>query len=202
MSTPGSTPEPIGHLVELFHRLPGIGPKSAQRLAYHILRASERDAEDLADAIVQVKQRIRFCSECCYFTEEDPCRYCSDDRRDGSIVCVVEQPLDIAALERSGGYRGRYHVLHGVLSPMEGVGPEQLRFKELLARIQSGNVTEVIMATNPSLEGEATAMYASRLLSPLGIRVTRLARGLPSGADLEYADDLTLRRALEGRQAV
>jgi len=202
MTTPGTAPDPIGHLVELFHRLPGIGPKSAQRLAYHVLRSGQREAEDLADAIVQVKLRIRDCSVCCFFTEQDPCRYCSDPRRDPSVVCVVEQPLDITALERSGGFGGRYHVLHGLLNPMDGIGPEQLRFKELLARIQSGEVTEVIMATNPSLEGEATAMYAARLLAPLGVRVTRLARGLPSGADLEYADDLTLRRALEGRQAV
>lgn len=202
MTTPGNAPEPIGHLVELFHRLPGIGPKSAQRLAYHVLRAGDHEAEELADAILQVKRRIRICSVCCYFTEEDPCRYCTDARRDPTIVCVVEQPLDIAALERSGGYRGRYHVLHGVLNPIDGIGPDQLRFKELLMRIQQGEIAEVIMATNPSLEGEATAMYASRLLSPLGVRITRLARGLPSGADLEYADDLTLRRALEGRQAV
>jgi recombination protein RecR len=202
MTTPAGGPEPIANLVEHFHRLPGVGPKSAQRLAYHILRIDDRSAEDLAEAILQVKRRIRLCSVCCHFTEQDPCRYCSDERRDASVVCVVEQPLDIAAIERSGGYRGRYHVLHGILNPIDGIGPEQLRFKELLARIQAGDVTEVIMATNPSLEGEATAMYASRLLTPLGVRVTRLARGLPSGADLEYADDVTLRRAMEGRQAV
>jgi recombination protein RecR len=198
----GGTPEPIARLVEQFHKLPGIGPKSAQRLAYHILRIGDDEARALADAVLEVKQRIRLCSTCCYITEHDPCGYCTDERRDRSIVCVVEQALDIATIERSGGFRGLYHVLHGVLNPMDGVGPEDLRFRELLARVQGGEVREVIMATNPSLEGEATAMYAARLLGPLDVKVTRLARGLPSGADLEYADDATLLRALEGRQAV
>jgi recombination protein RecR len=202
MSGSGGTPEPIARLVEQFHRLPGIGPKSAQRLAYHILRVGDDEAQALANAVLEVKRRIRLCSVCCYITEHDPCNYCSDERRDRSVVCVVEQALDISAIERSGGYRGLYHVLHGVLNPMDGVGPEDLRFRELLARVQDGGVQEVIMATNPSLEGEATAMYAAKLLGPLGVRVTRLARGLPSGADLEYADDVTLLRALEGRQAV
>ncbi len=198
----GGTPEAIARLVEQFNRLPGIGPKSAQRLAYHILRVGDEEAEALANAVLEVKRRIRLCSVCCYITEQDPCGYCTDDRRDQSLVCVVEQALDISAIERSGGYNGVYHVLHGVLNPMDGVGPEDLRFRELLARVQGGSVSEVIMATNPSLEGEATAMYAAKLLGPLGVRVTRLARGLPSGADLEYADDVTLLRALEGRQAV
>lgn len=202
MAGGSGTPEPIARLVEQFHRLPGIGPKSAQRLAYHILRIGDQEAEDLASAVLEVKRRIRLCSVCCYITEQDPCGYCSDERRDRAIVCVVEQALDIATVERSGGYRGLYHVLHGVLNPMDGVGPEDLRFRELLARVQGDDVEEVIMATNPSLEGEATAMYAAKLLAPLGVRVTRLARGLPSGADLEYADDATLLRAIEGRQAV
>lgn len=197
----GGTPEPIARLIEQFHRLPGIGPKSAQRLAFHVLRGDDRSAEELAQAILEVKQRITLCSVCCYITEADPCGFCTDERRDRSVICVVEQPLDIAAIERSGAFRGMYHVLHGVLNPIEGVGPEELRFRELLARLQDGTVQEVIMATNPSLEGEATATYAFRMLGPMGIRVTRLARGLPSGADLEYTDDLTLLRALEGRQA-
>ena len=193
-------PEPITRLIEAFHRLPGIGPKSAQRLAYHILRVPEHEAELLAGAIRDVKQRIRMCSICMNITESDPCSYCLDERRDGSLICVVEQALDILSMERTAAFRGKYHVLHGVLNPMDGVGPEHIRLKELLARIGGGNVTEVIMATNPSLEGEATAMYVHRLLGPLGVRVTRLARGLPSGADLEYTDDLTLARAFEGRQ--
>ena len=199
---PAGAPEPIARLVEAFHRLPGIGPKSAQRLAYHILRAPEREAEDLATALRDVKQRIRLCSTCLNITEADPCAFCRDPRRDPALICVVEQPLDILALERAAGFRGRYHVLHGVLNPMDGVGPEHLHIRELLVRVQAGDVKEVIMATNPSLEGEATAMYVQRLLAPLGVRVTRLARGLPSGADLEYTDDLTLARALEGRQEV
>jgi recombination protein RecR len=194
------TPEPIARLIEAFHRLPGIGPKSAQRLAYHILRTPEQEAAGLAAAIVDVKQRIKLCSSCLNITEMDPCSYCRDERRDRSLICVVEQPLEILALERSGGFRGLYHVLHGVLNPMDGIGPEGLHIRELLGRLQSGEIKEVIMATNPSLEGEATAMYIQRLVSPLGIRVTRLARGLPSGADLEYTDDVTLSRALEGRQ--
>lgn len=195
-----STPEPITRLIEAFNRLPGIGPKSAQRLAYHILRVPEQEAEALAAALRDVKQRIAFCSICLNITESDPCSYCTDARRDGALICVVEQALDILALERAGGFKGRYHVLHGVISPMEGIGPEHIHLRELLARVQAGGVTEVIMATNPSLEGEATAMYVHRLLGPLGVKVTRLARGLPSGADLEYTDDITLARALEGRQ--
>jgi len=198
-STAGA-PEPIARLIEAFHKLPGIGPKSAQRLAYHILRTSEQDAVALATAIQDVKQRIVLCSVCMNITESDPCALCGDARRDPTIICVVEQPLDILAVERTGAFRGRYHVLHGVLNPMDGIGPEDLRVRELLSRVQSGEVKEVIMATNSSLEGEATSMYVQRLLSPLGVRVTRLARGLPTGADLEYTDDVTLSRALEGRQ--
>ncbi|KAA0236881.1 MAG: recombination protein RecR [Dehalococcoidia bacterium] len=196
----GGTPEPIGRLIDEFHRLPGIGPKSAQRLAYHILRVPERDALALAEAIGDVKRRIIFCSSCLNITESDPCSFCQDQRRDRTIICVVEQPLDILAIERSGSFRGLYHVLHGLLNPMDGVGPEDLHIRELVERVRAGEVTEIIMATNPSLEGEATAMYVQRLLAPAGVRVTRLARGLPSGADLEYADDITLARALEGRQ--
>jgi recombination protein RecR len=197
-----STPEPIQRLIEAFHRLPGIGPKSAQRLAYHILRTSEHEAQALIDAVGDVKRRIRLCSVCVNITESDPCPYCSDERRDRTVVCVVEQPLDVLAIERSGGYGGQYHVLHGVLNPMDGVGPEDIHVRELVVRLQAGELQEVIMATNPSLEGEATAMYIQRLIGPAGVRVTRLARGLPSGADLEYTDDVTLARALEGRREI
>lgn len=197
-----STPEPILRLIEAFHRLPGIGPKSAQRLAYHILRTSEQEANALAEAVLEVKRRIRFCSKCVNITETDPCSFCSDDRRDRTVVCVVEQPLDVLAIERSGGYTGLYHVLHGVLNPMDGIGPEHIHVRELVVRLQDGDIQEVIMATNPSLEGEATAMYIQRLVGPAGVKVTRLARGLPSGADLEYTDDITLARALQGRQEI
>lgn len=194
-----STPEPIQRLIEAFHRLPGVGPKSAQRLAYHILRAPEQEARALSDALLDVKRRIRLCSICMNITEQDPCTYCADDRRDHTTICVVEQALDLLAIERSG-YRGLYHVLHGVLNPMDGVGPEDIRVRELIVRLQDGVAQEVIMATNPSLEGEATAMLIQRLIGPAGVKVTRLARGLPSGADLEYTDDVTLARALEGRR--
>jgi recombination protein RecR len=197
-----STPEPIQRLIEAFHRLPGIGPKSAQRLAYHILGTSEQDTAQLADALMEVKRRIRMCSVCVNITESDPCRYCNDIRRDRTLVCVVEQPLDVLAIERSGGFRGQYHVLHGVLNPMDGVGPEDIHVRELVVRLQAGEIQEIIMATNPSLEGEATAMYIQRLVGPAGVKVTRLARGLPSGADLEYTDDVTLARALEGRREI
>lgn len=195
----GGAPEPISRLIDAFHRLPGIGPKSAQRLAYHILRVPEQEAAALANAIMDVKRRISLCSVCLNITESDPCSYCSDPRRDRTAVCVVEQPLDILAIDRTG-FRGLYHVLHGVLNPMDGIGPEEIRVRELIERLKSGEIQEVIMATNPSLEGEATAMYIQRLVGPAGVRVTRLARGLPSGADLEYTDDVTLARALEGRQ--
>ena len=193
------TPGPIVRLIEAFHKLPGIGPKSAQRLAYHILRTSVQDAEGLASAVLDVKARIAFCSICLNITESDPCSICMDDRRDRSAICVVEQPLDILAIDRTG-FRGLYHVLHGVLNPMDGVGPDELHIRELIERLRPGDVKEVIMATNSSLEGEATSMYIQRLVGPAGVRVTRLARGLPSGADLEYTDDVTLTRAMEGRQ--
>ena len=191
---------PVARLIEEFHKLPGVGPKSAQRLTYHLLRMPVAEAKALAEAILDVKERITFCSVCQNVTESNPCRICASDRRDRSIICVVEEPLDILALERSGSYQGLYHVLHGAISPMDGIGPEELKIQELLARLRSGEVTEVILATNPNLEGEATAMYLTRLLRPLGAKVTRLARGLPVGGDLEYADDVTLTRAIEGRQ--
>ncbi|HRC61948.1 MAG TPA: recombination mediator RecR [Dehalococcoidia bacterium] len=200
---PSST-SPIQRLVEAFHRLPGIGPKSAQRLAYYILRAPEEEARALAEALLEVKERVVLCSRCQDITDQDPCRICLDTSRDRTSICVVEEPLDLRAIERTRGYHGLFHVLHGVISPADGVGPEDLKIAELLARLRDvdHDATEVIVATNPNLEGEATAMYLGRLLTPLGIRVTRLARGLPAGADLEYADDVTLGRALEFRQVV
>lgn len=193
---------PMAHLIEELSKLPGIGPKSAQRLAYHLLRAPQDHAQNLADAILEMKSRSVLCSTCQNITETSPCPLCGDEARERGQICVVEEPLDLVALERARAYRGLYHVLHGVISPMDGIGPEQLKVRELLVRLQSGIVTEVIMATNPTVEGEATAMYLHRLIAPLGIRVTRLARGLPAGADLEYADDVTLSRALQGRQEV
>jgi recombination protein RecR len=192
----------VARLIEALHKLPGIGPKSAQRLTYYLLRVSEEEARTLAQAVVELKEKISLCSVCQNVTEEDPCGICSDPQRDRSVICVVEEPLDILALERASSHRGLYHVLHGVVSPMEGVGPEDLKITELVARLRNGTVQELIMATNPNLEGEATAMYISRQVSPMGVRVTRLARGLPTGADLEYADDVTLARALEHRQEV
>jgi recombination protein RecR len=196
------TAEPVSRLIEELHRLPGIGPKTAQRLAYFLLRASEEQARALAEAIVSVKERIVLCSACQNITEADPCSVCRDERRDRAKICVVEKPLDVLALERTRNYDGLYHVLHGVLSPMEGVGPGDLKIGELLARLREGSVREIILATNPNLEGEATAMYLSRLVAPLVVKVTRLARGLPFGSDLEYADQMTLSRALEGRQEI
>ena len=197
-----SAAAPVVRLIQEFHKLPGVGPKSAQRLTYYLLRAPQEEAQALAQAILEVKEKIAFCTICENVTDTDPCLICADSQRDRSIICVVEEPLDILALERSGSYHGLYHVLHGVISPMDGVGPEDLKVEELLGRLKGGAVSEVILATNPNLEGEATAMYLNRLLRPLGVRVTRLARGLPTGADLEYADDLTLARAIEGRQEV
>lgn len=197
-----SAAAPVARLIEQFHKLPGIGPKSAQRLTYHLLRVPVEEAAALAQAILELKEKTILCSLCQNVTEHDPCSICADPQRDRSLVCVVEEPLDILALERTRGYHGLYHVLHGVISPMDGVGPEDLKVGELLQRLKDGQVREVIMATNPNLEGEATAMYLSRLLAPLGVRCTRLARGLPMGADLEYADDMTLARALENRQEV
>jgi recombination protein RecR len=198
----GRTAAPVARLIEELHRLPGIGPKGAQRLAYHLLRATREEAQALAEAIIEVKERIVLCSVCQNITDVDPCLICSDETRDRTVICVVEEPLDILAIERTRAHKGLYHVLHGSISPMEGVGPEQLKVRELLKRLRDGSVREVIMATNPNLEGEATSMYISRLIQPAGVRVTRLARGLPVGGDLEYADDLTLARALENRQEV
>jgi recombination protein RecR len=191
---------PIQDLVDELNRLPGIGPKSAQRLAFFIVKSAGQDAKRLAEAIVQAKERVRFCRECFGVSEGELCRYCSDPTRDGNMVCVVEEPKDVSALERTGAIRGRYHVLGGAISPMQGVGPDDLRVQELLERVGRNGVTEVILATNPNLEGNATAMYVAGLLKPLGVRVTRLASGLPVGGDLEYADEVTLGQALEGRR--
>jgi recombination protein RecR len=191
---------PIQDLVYELNRLPGIGPKSAQRLAFFIVKSAGQDAKRLAEAIVQAKERVRFCRECFGVSEGELCRYCSDPTRDGNTVCVVEEPKDVSALERTGAIRGRYHVLGGAISPMQGVGPDDLRVQELLERVGRNGMTEVILATNPNLEGNATAMYVAGLLKPLGVRVTRLASGLPVGGDLEYADEVTLGQALEGRR--
>ena len=197
-----SAAAPVVRLIEEFYKLPGIGPKSAQRLTYYLLRMPASEAQALAAAILDVKEKISFCSICQNVTDVIPCRICASGQRDRSFICVVEEPLDILAIERTRAYRGLYHVLHGVISPMDGIGPEDLKIEELLQRLRSGAVQEVILATNPNLEGEATAMYLGRILSHLVPRVTRLARGLPMGGDLEYADDVTLARALEGRQEV
>lgn len=198
----GSAAEPVSRLIEEFHKLPGIGPKSAARLTYHLLRMPEEQARSLAEAIIAVKERIALCSLCQNLTDTDPCIICESTERDRTMICVVEEPLDILALERTGGYNGLYHVLHGVISPIEGIGPDDLKIGELLTRLKDDSVGEVILATNPNLEGEATGMYLQRLISPLGLRVTCLARGLPVGGDLEYADEVTLARALEGRRAL
>ena len=199
---------PIARLIQQLGKLPGIGEKTAARLAFHILRASPEDAAALAAAITEVRQKIRFCSLCCDLTEADPCGVCRDARRDAGLVCVVAQPQDVLAIERAGGYHGRYHVLHGVLSPLDGIGPDDLRVTELVRRCgQSapeaggeGGVREAILATSPSVEGEATAVYLSKLLRPLGVRTTRIATGVPIGGELEYADQLTLARAIDGRR--
>ena len=196
----GTAVGPVARLVDQFHKLPGIGPKSAQRLTYHLIRMPEEQARSLAEAILAVRGRIVLCSRCYNITESDPCAICSDAQRDQGCICVVEEALDVLALERTQTHRGLYHVLHGVISPMNGVGPDDLKIQPLLSRIRGGDIQEIILATNPNLEGEATSMYIHRLISPLGIRVTRPARGLPVGGDLEYADELTLGRAIEGRQ--
>jgi recombination protein RecR len=192
----------VQSLVDELGRLPGIGPKSAQRIAFYLLKAGPEDAKRLAKAVVEAKERVSWCRRCFNFAEGELCVYCRDDRRDPSVLCVVEEPRDIVAVERTQEYRGRYHVLLGAISPIEGIGPEQLKIKELLARVGDEDVEEVILATNPNIEGEATAMYLARLLKPLGLRVTRIASGLPVGGDLEYADEVTLGRALEGRREV
>ena len=195
-----NTTDAIDKLTREFNKLPGIGPKSAQRLTYYLLRASEEQSKLLADAILSLKQETKLCSICLNITESDPCPICRNDQRDRYKICIVEQPQDILALEHTRIYNGLYHVLHGAISPTEGVGADDIRIKELLNRLEGSSIEEVILATNPNLEGEQTATYLHRLILPLGIRVTRLARGLPFGTELEYADDVTLTRAVEGRQ--
>lgn len=194
------TPEPVTRLIEAFSQLPGIGPKTASRLTFYLLRRPAEQALALAAALEELKQKVVFCTSCFNITESSPCAVCRDEGRDRTTICVVEEPLDVLAIDRTGEYRGLYHVLHGALSPVEGIGPDELRINELVARVKAGAVREVLLATNPNLEGEATAMYIARLLQPLSVRVTRLARGLPVGGDLEYADAITLSRALQGRQ--
>jgi len=193
---------PVQALIDELGRLPGIGPKSAQRIAFHLLKLPADDANRLAHAITDAKARVTFCERCFNVAEGPLCTMCTDDRRDPSVVCVVEDARDIVAVEKTGEFRGRYHVLLGAISPIDGIGPEQLKVRELLARLEPEGVREVILCTNPNIEGEATAMYLARLLKPLGLRVTRIASGLPVGGDLEYADELTLGRALEGRRDV
>jgi len=196
------TAKPIVRLADELSRLPGIGPKTAQRLAYFLLRAPEGQAQALSEAIIELKQKVVLCSQCFNISETAPCTVCTDPARDASRICVVEEPLDVLAIERTDQYKGKYHVLHGALSPIEGIGPDELKIRELLQRLGDEVVQEVILATNPNLEGDATAMYLTRLIQPLGIIVTRLARGLPVGGDLEYADEVTLSNALAGRSRV
>jgi len=195
--------EPVARLIDEFSRLPGIGPKTASRLAFNLLRAPKEQAQSLADALRELRERITFCSICFNITETDPCAVCADEGRDRSVICVVEEPLDVIAIERTRDYHGLYHVLHGTIAPVEGIGPDELRIAELLSRLGGKSpVREVIIATNPNMEGEATAMYIARQMEGKGVRVTRLARGLPMGGDLEYADEVTLSRALAGRQVM
>ncbi len=191
---------PVQNLIDELGRLPGVGPKSAQRIAFHLLAADPTDVRRLVDALTEVSDKVRFCVTCGNVSEAEQCRICRDSRRDGSILCVVEEPKDVVAIEKTREFRGRYHVLGGAISPIEGIGPDDLRVRELVTRLASGEVTEIILATDPNLEGEATATYLARLLKPMGLRVTRLASGLPVGGDLEYADELTLGRAFEGRR--
>jgi recombination protein RecR len=192
----------VQDLIDELGRLPGVGPKSAQRIAFHLLAADPVDVRRLAHVLVEVKDRVRFCAVCGNVAEEETCRICRDTRRDPAVLCVVEEPKDVVAIERTREYRGRYHVLGGAISPIDGIGPDELRIRELLPRLADGTVVEVILATDPNLEGEATATYLTRLLRPMGLRVTRLASGLPVGGDLEYADEVTLGRAFEGRRSV
>lgn len=195
-----TTPQPVLRLIEAFSRLPGIGPKSASRLTYYLLRSQSDETTELAEALKELRERTQFCSTCFNITEDNPCPICHSEERDRSVICIVEEPLDVMAIERTREYRGLYHVLHGVISPMDGIGPEDLRIRELIDRIEVSAVSEIILATNPSLEGENTAMYIQRKISKPSIKITRLARGLPMGGDLEYADEVTLARALEGRR--
>jgi len=196
-----SLPDPLVRLIEQLQRLPGIGPKSAQRLAFHILKNTREDAERLVEAVRDVKERVTYCSICNNITDVDPCAFCSSADRDRHVICVVEEPQNVGAIEKTREFKGLYHVLMGALSPLQGIGPDDLKIKELLARITNG-VGEVILATNPNVEGEATAIYLARLLKPLGVRVTRIAMGVPVGSDLEYADEVTMHKALEGRREV
>ncbi|AMX84928.1 MULTISPECIES: recombination mediator RecR [Geobacillus] len=193
-------PEPISKLIDSFMKLPGIGPKTAARLAFHVLAMKEDTVLEFAKALVDVKRHIHYCTICGHITDTDPCYICKDERRDRTMICVVQDPKDVIAMEKMKEYNGLYHVLHGAISPMEGIGPEDIKIAELLARLQDETIQEVILATDPNIEGEATAMYLSRLLKPTGIKVTRIAHGLPVGGDLEYADEVTLSKALEGRR--
>jgi recombination protein RecR len=195
-------PEPVARLIEALQRLPGIGPKTAQRLAFFMLKRPASEVRELAESLVAVKERIVSCSTCFNVTDQDPCRICSDPARDPSVLCIVEEPNDLLAMERTGEFKGRYHVLLGALSPLEGIGPDDLKVRELLARLEVGGTSEAILATNANVEGEATALYLTKLIRPLGVRITRIARGLPVGGDLEYADQVTLAKALEGRREV
>jgi len=192
--------DPLAELVTALQRLPGIGAKSAQRLAYHLLKTPREEIDALAAAMLSVKDRVTYCSICGNITDVDPCGYCTSPDRDGRVVCVVEQPENVSAVERTRGFRGRYHVLMGTISPLQGVGPDDLKIKSLLTRVAAGDITEVILATNPTVEGEATALYLARLLKPLGPRVTRIAMGIPVGSDLDYTDEFTMSKAMEGRR--
>ena len=192
----------VADLIEELGRLPGVGPKSAQRIAFHLLQADPEDVSRFVEALTQVKAKVRFCATCGNIAEEELCQICRDSRRDPGVICVVEEPKDVVAIERTREFRGTYHVLGGAISPIDGVGPDDLRIRQLMARLASGTVTEIILATDPNLEGEATASYLARLIKPMGLRVTRLASGLPVGGDLEYADEVTLGRAFEGRRQV
>jgi len=194
------SPEPLAKLIEQLQRLPGIGAKSAQRLAYHVLKTPREDVEQLADAMRQVKDRVTYCSICSNITDVDPCFYCSSGTRDQRVICVVEEPENVSGIEKTRDFRGVYHVLMGALSPLHGVGPDDLKIKGLLQRVADGGAEEVILATNPNVEGEATAIYLAKLLKPLGVRVTRIAMGVPVGSDLEYADEFTMHKAMEGRR--
>jgi recombination protein RecR len=195
-------PEPVARLIDALQRLPGIGPKTAQRLTFFLLKRPADEVRELSEALMAVKERIVYCRVCFNVTDEDPCRICADPARETGLICIVEEPNDLLAMERTGEFRGRYHVLLGALSPLDGIGPEDLKIRELLARLDAGGPAEVILATNPNVEGEATALYLAKLLRPLGVRVTRIARGLPVGGDLEYADQVTLSKALEGRREI
>lgn len=198
----GAYVAPVQRLIDELGRLPGIGPKSAQRIAFHMLKASKEDAQRLVEAITVTKDTVAFCSRCFNIATSELCEICTDDRREAGVLCVVEEPRDVIAIERTGEYKGRYHVLQGAISPIEGIGPDQLKVKELLARLDPEAITEIILCTNPNIEGDTTAMYLARLLQPLGVKATRIASGLPVGGDLEYADELTLGNALRGRRAV